>query len=102
MYTADIIPTGGMPQGRIRRRYRHAEPRGDRPSSSKNARPRTGPRPNTRAPERAAAARRARSDYRNATSPTGLRNFRECNSAGFADIASHARTAVIKCSTFDA
>lgn len=86
-----------MAQGRIGRRYRHAEPRGDRPSSSKNARPRTGPRPRHARPRT-----RARSDYRNATSPTGLRNFRECNSPGFADIASHARTAVIKCSTFDA
>lgn len=91
-----------MLQGRIRRRYRHAEPRGHRPSSSKNARPQQARTPGTHAPERAAATRRARSDYRNATSPTGLRNFRECNSAGFADIASHARTAVIKCSTFDA
>ncbi|WJZ04126.1 hypothetical protein CFREN_00650 [Corynebacterium freneyi] len=86
-----------MSQGRIGRRYRHAEPRGDRPSSSKNARPQQARTPDTRTPERATAT-----DYRNATSPTGLRNFRECNSPGFADIASHARTAVIKCSTFDA
>lgn len=91
-----------MPQGRIGRRYRHAEPRGDRPSSSKNARPQQARTPDTRTPDTRTPERATATDYRNATSPTGLRNFRECNSPGFADIASHARTAVIKCSTFDA
>ena len=39
--------------------------------------------------------------YRNATSPTGRRNFREWRVSGAAAMSSHARTAAMRCSSLE-